>query len=140
MNGEIASKLKDLEKYAQLLEQYKKRGMAELQKDLTLRGAVERYMQLAIEIVIEIGEMIIAREGFQKPETYKEVIEILGREGVLEQKFARKFAPAAGFRNILVHMYGGIHVDELYDHLQKDVGDFDTFAKQIAGYLKKKSA
>ncbi|HPQ05458.1 MAG TPA: DUF86 domain-containing protein [Methanothermobacter sp.] len=33
-----------------------------------------------------------------------EVIEILGEIGILPRDFADKFAPAAGFRNILVHM------------------------------------
>jgi uncharacterized protein YutE (UPF0331/DUF86 family) len=90
--------------------------------------------------VVEMGEMIIANEGFEKPETYREVIEILGKRGVIEDAFAKKFAPAAGFRNILVHRYGEIHMDELYEHLQKDVEDFDTFARQVAEYLKKKKS
>lgn len=136
MKAEIEAKLRDLKKYVQLLETYRKESRKSLEKDLTLRGAVERYMQLAIEIVIEIGEMIIAKEGFKKPETYREVIEILGKEGVLQKAFAKKLAPSAGFRNILIHRYGEIKTDELYSHLQKDIKDFDTFARQISKYLK----
>jgi uncharacterized protein YutE (UPF0331/DUF86 family) len=138
VNGEISSKLKYLERYVQLLKGYKKFGINELEKDMTLRGAVERYMQLAIEIVVEIGEMIIAGEGFEKPETYREVIDILGKKGVLEPGFAKKFAPAAGFRNILVHRYEEVDMEELYEHLQKDVQDFDIFARQISAYLSRK--
>ena len=138
MKDEVVSKLKDLEKFAVLLKGYRGRTLEELEKDLTLRGAVERYLQLAIETVIEIGEMIISKEGFKKPETYREVIEILGKEGVLDSRFARKFAPAAGFRNILVHRYTEIEIDEVFGHLQKDVNDFSTFAKQVSSYLRKK--
>jgi uncharacterized protein YutE (UPF0331/DUF86 family) len=96
-------------------------------------------MQVAIEIVIETGEMIIAREGFRKPETNREVIEILGERGILDRKFAAKFAPAAGFRNILVHRYGEIDLDELHSHLRHDTKDFDAFARQVAAYLRKKA-
>jgi uncharacterized protein YutE (UPF0331/DUF86 family) len=135
MKLEIEAKLRDLKKYVQLLETYRKESKGKLEKDATLRGAVERYMQLAIEIVIEIGEMIIAKEGFKKPETYREVIEILGMEGVLQRAFAKRLAPSAGFRNILIHRYGEIDIHELYSHLQKDIKDFDTFARQIAKYL-----
>lgn len=138
MNGEIAAKLKDLEKYVRILKSYRKFTIKEIESDLTLRGAVERYMQLAIEITVEVGEMIIAREGFEKPETYREVIEILGKNGVLDSRFAKKFTPAAGFRNILVHRYGIIRMEELYEHLQKDVADFDTFSRQVASYVKKR--
>lgn len=138
MKVEIEEKLRDLKKYAQLLETYRKRSKKEIEADMTLRGAVERYMQLAIEIVIEIGEIIIANEGFKKPETYREVVEILGREGVLRKGFAKKLAPAAGFRNILIHRYGEVKIDELYSHLQKDIRDFDMFARQISEYLRRK--
>ena len=137
MRIEIAAKLNELKRYTKLLEGYRERTLDDLEKDLTLRGAVERYMQLSIEIVIEIGEMIIANEGFKKPESYREVIEILGDEGILAKPFAKKFAPAAGFRNILVHRYGELEFDELHHHLQNDLGDFNEFAKQIALFLKK---
>lgn len=140
MKREIASKLSELEKYARLLNGYSGCSVKELGNDLTLRGAVERYMQVAIEIVIEIGEMIIAGEGLRKPETYREVIEILGEGGVLEAGFAIKFAPAAGFRNILVHRYGDIDVGELHRHLRSDIKDFDTFARQVSSYLKKRGS
>jgi len=135
MKVEIETKLRELKKYAQLLKTYQKHNKKKLKTDMTIRGAVERYMQLAIEIVIEIGEMIIAKDGFRKPETYREVIEILGKNHVLQSVFAKKLAPAAGFRNILIHRYGELDLNELYRHLQEDVTDFDTFARQISKYL-----
>jgi len=138
MKLEIETKLRELKRYAQLLKGYQKHSKKELETDLTLRGAVERYMQLAIEIVIEIGEMIIAEEGLSKPETYREVMEILGKNRVLQPAFAKRLAPAAGFRNILIHRYGELDLNELYRHLQEDVSDFDTFAMQISKYLSKR--
>jgi len=138
MKLEIETKLRELKKYAQLLRDYQKHSKKELKTDMTVRGAVERYMQLAIEIVIEIGEMIIAEKCFKKPETYREVIEILGKNNVLRHTFAKKLAPAAGFRNILIHRYGKLDLNELYRHLQEDVNDFDIFIRQISKYLSKK--
>jgi len=137
MKEEIHSKLKDLKKYAKLLESYQKYGKKELKKDLTLRGAVERYLQTALECILDIGQMIIAIKGFRKPEKYKEVILILGEEGILPKDFAKKFAPAAGFRNVLVHKYAEVDLDKLYKHLQEDLEDFDFFAKCIAEFAKK---
>lgn len=139
MKSEVTSKLKDLEIYVKLLKGYSRHDIKEIESDLTLRGAVERYLQLAIETTIEISEMIIAHEGYKKPETYREVIEILGKEGVLKKPFAKGFALAAGFRNILVHRYDEIDLEELYRHLQKDIKDFDEFARQISSFLNKKA-
>lgn len=138
MKGEIVSKLDDLKKYAKLLKEYGSHAKAELKKDPMLRGAVERYMQLSIEIVIEAGEMIISSEGMRKPDTYRDVILILGEGGVLTKRFAAKLAPAAGFRNILIHRYGEVNLDELYAHMKGDLRDFDEFARQVSAYLNRK--
>jgi uncharacterized protein YutE (UPF0331/DUF86 family) len=94
-------------------------------------------MQLSLEIIIEISEMIIAEECFEKPRTHREAIEILGKHGIISMPFARKFSPAIGLRNILVHRYGSIDVKRLYKNLHADIGDFNTFAKYIAKHLKK---
>jgi len=41
-------------------------------------------------------------------------------------------------RNILVHRYADVDIDELYYHLTHDPKDFDTFAKHISIYVKGK--
>ncbi len=81
--------------------------------------------------------MIISYLGLRKPETYKEVIEILGEEGILPEGFAERFAEAAKFRNILVHMYAEIDVEMVYEILQNNLEDFDEFARHIARYIEK---
>ncbi len=135
MKREILSKIDMLNKYVDLLKNYKYASVKDLEEDPTLRGAVERYLQVAIECCLDIGEMIISVKGFKKPESYREVIEILGKEGVLPKEFANKFTPAASFRNILVHAYAEVDVEKLYEFLQENVGDFEIFAKYIAEYL-----
>ncbi len=39
------------------------------EKDHTLKGAIERYLEVALECTIDIGEMIISREKLKRPET-----------------------------------------------------------------------
>lgn len=138
MREEIYSKLEDLKKYVQFLRSYQPHKKEELRENYTLRGAVERYLQLALECTLDIGEMIISKEGFRKPESYRQVIEILDEEGILPREFAERFAPSMGFRNILAHRYAEVDLDELYGHLQYDLKDFNTFAKCVAKYLERK--
>jgi uncharacterized protein YutE (UPF0331/DUF86 family) len=38
-------------------------------------------------------------------------------------------------KNILVHMYAEVDVEMVYEILQNNLGDFDEFAKYIAGHL-----
>jgi uncharacterized protein YutE (UPF0331/DUF86 family) len=94
-----------LKKYVKILKGYQKHKINELEEDFTLRAAVERYFEVSLECVIDIGEMIISAKNLEKPESYREVIEILGKENILPREFSEKFAPSASFRNILVHGY-----------------------------------
>ncbi|MDD5614780.1 MAG: DUF86 domain-containing protein [Candidatus Methanoperedens sp.] len=93
-------------------------------------------MEVALECAIDIGEMIISREKLKRPEAYQEVFLILGEHGILPRDFAIKFAPAAGFRNILVHMYAKIDIGRLYYYLQNNIEDIEQFGKYIAQYGK----
>jgi len=133
----ILLKLRSMKSYVDFLKSHKKTAKEELERNYLLRSAIERNFQLALECVLDIGEMIISMEEFRKPEDYKDVIEILGKEGILPEKFAKKFAPAASFRNILVHKYAEIDLGELHKNLQK-LGDLDVFACCAAKYLEKK--
>ncbi|MEW5936963.1 MAG: hypothetical protein AB1665_03980 [Candidatus Thermoplasmatota archaeon] len=51
---EIASKLGQLRHYVSILRGYQPRTLAEVQNDITLRGAVERYLGVAIECALDI--------------------------------------------------------------------------------------
>lgn len=110
-------------------------GSTELENNYQLRSAVERNFQLSIESAIDIGEIIISREGFERPEMYRSVFLILGKNGIIPTNFAEEFAQAAGFRNILVHMYENIDIDILHMFLSEKLDDFDEFARYIAEYL-----
>ncbi|MEA1925133.1 MAG: DUF86 domain-containing protein [Candidatus Altiarchaeota archaeon] len=92
-------------------------------------------MQVSLECILDVGEIIISKEGLGKPESYREVIQILGENNIIPEEFAEKFAPAAGFRNILVHAYSKIDVDELYNNLQTRLDDFEEFAKYVSKHL-----
>lgn len=101
MKNEILNKLERLEGYVRILNSYKRYSVQDIKEDFTLRGAIERYLEVSLECCIDIGEMIISSRGLRKPETYKEVIEILGEVGILPEGFAERFGEAAKFRNIL---------------------------------------
>lgn len=132
-------KLEKLREYVVYLKGYQKYTVAELEKDHTLQGAVLHYLQLAIECVIDIGEMIISELKLRKPEEAREVIKILSEHKIVSVQFAKRFSPAVGFHNILVHEYVDVDLKRVYRYLQHDLGDFDFFARAIAKFAVKKA-
>jgi uncharacterized protein YutE (UPF0331/DUF86 family) len=135
MNDEIASKLEMLDEYIAILKGYQHHDVEDLMRDHTLRGAVERYIEVALECMIDIGEMIISKEKLKRPDTYRDVFLLLGEHGILPDDFAKDLAPAAGFRNVLVHMYAKIDIDRLYYYLENNLEDIERFGEYIARYL-----
>ena len=59
-------------------------------------------------------------------------------QGILPENSAIQFAPSAGFRNRLVHMYAKIDIVKLHYYLQNNIGDIEQFSKYIAQYLIKR--
>lgn len=104
-----------------------------------LRSAVERNFQLAIESAIDIGEIIISEKGFERPEDYRSVFLILGKQGIIPMDFAENFSVAAGFRNVLVHIYEEVDSSLLDVFLNERLDDFDRFARHIATYISNNS-
>ncbi|BAZ98450.1 MULTISPECIES: DUF86 domain-containing protein [Methanothermobacter] len=66
MKNEISSKLERLGEYLKILRGYQSHTLEDLKNDVTLRGAVERYLEVSIESCLDIGEMIISQERARK--------------------------------------------------------------------------
>lgn len=136
MKEEVFEKLSQMKEYVGFLREYSKTTKEDIANDMKLKGAIERYFQVALEAVIDIANMVIAKEGFRKPVDYSESIAILAENGILPESFSKRFRDAIKFRNVLVHMYEKVLPEGIEAHLKK-LDDFDIFAKHIAKYLER---
>ena len=60
---------------------------------------------------------------------------LLGENKVVPVDLAKKMAPLAGLRNILVHDYLEIDLKRIYEFLRNDLSDFSEFGKYISRYV-----
>ena len=100
-----------------------------------LKKAVERSLQVAIEICFDIGQRIISVEGLRLANSYRETFLILQEAGILAPGQGERLANMASFRNLLVHDYVRIDDERVYVILKRRLGDFESFAAAIATYL-----
>jgi len=131
----INSRIAKLREYIKILEELSQEKKEDFLKNYKIYGLAERYLQLSIECVLDMGNHIISRIGFKKPETYQDIILILGKNSVIPENFAEKIAKMAGLRNILVHGYSEIDEIIIYNHVKHDLDDFRKFIKYIIQYL-----
>lgn len=103
--------------------------------NVRLKKAVERSLQVAVEICLDIGRRLIAIEGFRYPEDNRDVFRVLAEERVVSRDLLPNLLEMAGFRNLIVHDYARIDDAKVYGILKKRLGDFDAFAEAIRVYL-----
>lgn len=130
----IERRLDELNERLARLQPFQIRNRAEFDADPYLRDIVERNLEIAAQCCIDICHRIIALENARKPVDYYEAILIMSELNILPAEFARRLAPLAGFRNILVHEYLGIDWKHVYANLQ-NMSDLFTFSEYIRKWL-----
>lgn len=134
----IENKISSIRKYLVILEGFKKYSEAELFHDTTVTGAFERYLYLATQATIELGESYIAYKDFRKPTTMRETFAILEENGIIDDVLEKKLSNMAGFRNALAHDYEELDTAMLYDALHNRLGDIEEFISVIEKIIKNK--
>lgn len=81
------------------------RSIDDLNRDLVLKDAVERYLHLAVESLIDVGMRLCSILNLSKPERYRDIARILMNANILSDETGRLFELWIGFRNVLVHGY-----------------------------------
>ncbi len=103
--------------------------------DFTKIESAKHLFQVSVECCIDVSNHIIASERFRAPKTYAEAFEILGEQEILAKDFLPTLRQMVQFRNRLVHLYWAVDAEVIYDILQRNLGDFETFTRQILDYL-----
>ncbi len=133
----INKKLNKLTESLEYLEKYKKESKEDFLIDFTVNAAAMHYMVLGIEIITDIGNHIL-NENYQiSSDEYSEVIEKLGEYEIVPEKFAKENADMAKFRNLIIHAYDKIDMEQVYQNLQKTPDIFRKFAKYYVEFLEK---
>lgn len=104
-------------------------------KDPLIYGNAERYLQLAIQCVLDIGNHTVADLKLRLPSDNAELFELLANHKIITSALAKKLTALAGFRNILVHEYLEIDRRKVYAVLKRDLGDFEKFVRAVSKLL-----
>jgi len=133
----VENKISHLQKYLRILKRYQKKYTQEqIEKDVDIRGMVERYLYLTCQSAIDLADVVIAFKGFRKPTTLSESFYILNEEEIISDNLTEKMVKMTGFRNVIAHDYIKINYDIVYDVLQNRLKDFEDLIKQIKQKLK----
>ena len=102
--------------------------------------AVQHGLQLAVQAVVDVASHVVASLGGRVGDQYRDNLLQLGELGVLPPDFARRIAPMAGLRNILVHEYLAVDLREVHRVLNHHLDDLVAFAAYVDEFLERASS
>ena len=137
INGAITRKLNLLDENIRKLESLGKVTTAQLNENWQMKFAIERNLQITIEIVIDICQRIISLEGDAPVAKSTESIERCVEIGALSKNEAYK--KMVQFRNFIVHRYEQIDTEILVAMVNNRLDDFKEIKKDILNYAKAKN-
>jgi uncharacterized protein YutE (UPF0331/DUF86 family) len=142
MDERIKEHLKHLQRYQLLLKDSQKIPQEQFLNDDIRVSSVERFLHLAIESCLNIGNRLISILQFEipveTPETYADIFVSLYRMKILSKDLSDRMILMAKFRNRLVHLYWDIDRRELYRIIHEDISDFSKFQDAVVAFLKKR--
>lgn len=103
--GLILRKLADLELYLRQVSEFQGISVDRYRADWKTQRIVERTLQMAIEVCVDVANHVIADRGLRIPATYAETFEVLAQAGLMDAGLKEAMVRMTGFRNVLVHEY-----------------------------------
>ncbi len=132
----ILVKLDEIDGYLRELDDVVPASVEEYRESAVKRRASERLLHLAIEGTIDICAMLVKELRLGVPGKEEDLFDKLSGR-VLSAEMADMLREMKRFRNVLVHRYGTIDDEKVYNILSKRLVDFEDFKKQVTGFLKK---
>lgn len=128
-------RLAKLDEYLEYLDEMARRETSELLGDPGLLAQTERWMHLVVEAALDLGQHVIAAEGWRTPTTNREVFQILRERRVISDELGRQMEGWTGLRNVLVHLYLMIDHERLLQILHEELDQPRAYVAALLAFL-----
>lgn len=131
----LRKRLNKLDEYLAILRGLQRYRLEELMESPERYGSAERFLQLAIEAVTDIGNHLVADLELGVVNCYRDIPSLLAASNYLSPELTEKWFRMIGFRNTLVHDYLDIDRTIVHHVLQHHLEDLAAIRSVIAGFL-----
>jgi uncharacterized protein YutE (UPF0331/DUF86 family) len=133
LNGVIAQKLQSLDEIMMELRSLGQIDPSQLNDDWRTRRAVERDLQVLVEVVIDVCQRLISLAGQTPATTGGDAVERCIQLGALSD--SDMYRKMVQFRNFIVHRYERVDINILVDMINNRLPDFERFRDEILAYV-----
>lgn len=129
LNGVVTQKLQLLDEILNELRSLGQVDAQQLQADWRTRRAVERDLQVLVEVVIDVCQRLISLQGQTPASTSISAIERCIQLGALTDD--EIYRQMVRFRNFIVHRYERVDPNILVEMINEHLVDFEQFRDEI---------
>lgn len=108
--GLVEARVQRLEEVVERLDEVRQAGEDLYLADEERRAAAERWLQVAVQICIDLGTQLVTDQSTPPPSDFGKVFRILGVKGVIPTNLAQRLAGAAKQHHLIMHLY--LEVDD----------------------------
>ena len=132
----VLARLDDLDGFLRELRSIAPRSLDEYLKTEKKR-ACERLVQVSVEALIDVCALLVSGLRLGIPGEEDDLLERLARAGVLSAATAQTLRRMKGLRNLLVHEYGRVNDQIVFETIRDRLTDFDTCTREIFDFLRR---
>jgi uncharacterized protein YutE (UPF0331/DUF86 family) len=131
----VLRKLADLDQYLGQIAEYRNITVEQYRGDWKTQRIIERTLQMAIEVCLDVATHIIADRGLRVPTTYAEAFEFLGEAGLLDPIMRDVMIRMSRFRNLIVHEYARVDPAMVVRIVREHLADLARFKTAVLGWI-----
>jgi uncharacterized protein YutE (UPF0331/DUF86 family) len=131
----LRRKLEALSGNLEILKRLQRYSLEEFISDPERYGSAERFLQLSVEVLDDIGSHIIADDSLGEIDTYSDIPRLLHAHNFIDAKAREHWIKMIAFRNLLVHSYAKIDRSVVHTILNCDLKDLESLAQKFSTLL-----
>ena len=131
----VRRRLNKLDEYVAILRSLARYSFEEFDASPERYGSAERFLQLSIEVVTDLGNHIVAETEWGTVDSYGDIPELFHANRLIDDALREKWIRMIGFRNILVHDYVSIDRSIVHNVLRTGLADFGELRDVFAQFL-----
>ena len=131
----IHKRMRKLTEYLLILKDLQKYSYEQFHKEPTIYGSCERFLHLAIEATLDIGNHLVSDLNLGVVNKYRDIPETLFNHNYISNDLKKTWIQIIGFRNTLVHDYIDIDKKIIFHILHNNLDDFNRLKKFFADFL-----
>ena len=131
----VLAKLDEVGGYLDELHSVTPRDLEEYAR-IEKKRSCERLLQLAVEATIDACAVLVSGLRLGLPGEENDLFEKLARRGVISEGMTETLRRMKGIRNLLVHEYGRIDDELVFETVRDRLADFGTFRREVLDFLR----